>query len=97
MYNDFADAVESFKEKGFTYTYHLDDNSISCKELEKEFSPLDLTIVESYTHDSGTDPGSESTVYAIESKKGDKGLLIIAYGMYADPSKAKLIDRLLGK
>ena len=97
MYTDFADAVESLKEKGFTHTYELENDIISCTELDEKYNVDELTIVESYIHDTGTDPGSESTVYAIESKSKVKGLLIIGYGVYADPQKAKLIDLLLRK
>lgn len=97
MYQDIADAIESFKEKGYVHTYQLTDNVISCEELKKTFLPAELTIKESYRQDSGTDPGSESTAYAIESKDGDKGVLVVAFGMYADPGKAKLIDQLLSK
>ncbi|MEX2478277.1 MAG: hypothetical protein WD357_07560 [Gracilimonas sp.] len=95
MYNDLADAVESLKDKGFDHTYELGDNCITCKELDVEYSVDDLKIVETHSFDQGTDPGSESTVYAIESKKGVKGTLIMSYGMYVDRDKAKLIDRLL--
>lgn len=95
MYQDLADAVESLKEKGFDHTYELGDGSITCKELDVEYTPDDLRIVESYTFDQGTDPGSESSVHAIESEKGVKGLLIISYGMYVEREKAKMIDRLL--
>jgi len=97
MYNDLADAVESMKEKGFTHTYELSENTITCSELEKEFDIDNLKIVDSYSHDTGTDPGSESTVYSIESTSGVKGTLIIGFGMYSNPNKAKLIDRLLKK
>ncbi len=97
MYKDIADAVESLKEKGFTYTYELDGKFISCAELEHKYVADEVKIVESHIFDSGTDPGSESTVYAIESHKGIKGLLIVAYGVYADPEKARLIDKLLSK
>lgn len=95
MYRDLADAVESLKEKGFKHTYELGDNFITCKELEAEYSTDDLSIVETHKFDQGTDPGSESTVYAIESDSGVKGTLIISYGKYVDPQKAELIDRLL--
>ncbi|MEX2604208.1 MAG: hypothetical protein WD361_08385 [Gracilimonas sp.] len=95
MYADLADAVESLKEKGFDHTYELGENCITCKELEVEYSEDDLKILESYSFDQGTDPGSESSIYAIESKNGVKGILIMSYGMYVDPEKAKLIDRLL--
>lgn len=97
MYNDLADAVESMKEKGFTHSYKLSENTITCEELEREFDVDNLEIVDSYSHSSDTDPGSESSVYSIESKDGIKGTLIIGFGMYSDPTKAKLIDKLLNK
>ncbi len=97
MYKDLADAVESMKEKGFTYTYKIDENNITCEELEEIFQVSQLTIIDSFAQDSGTDPGSESTVYAIESETGIKGTLVIGFGMYSDPTKAKLIDKLLNK
>lgn len=95
MYADLADAVESFKEKGYDHTYELGDDCITCKELNVEFTVDNLKIIESHTFDQGTDPGSENTLYAIESNDGVKGLLIISYGMYANRDKAHLIDNLL--
>jgi hypothetical protein len=95
MYNDLADAVESLKDKGFDHTYELGNNCITCKELDVEYSTDDLKIVETHSFNQGTDPGSESTVYAIESNTGVKGTLIMSYGMYVDREKAKLIDILL--
>ncbi len=95
MYNDLADAAESLKEKGYTHTFELGDDCITCKELSVEYTADDLKINESYSFDQGTDPGSESSIYAIESAKGIKGTLIISYGMYVNKDKASLIDRLL--
>lgn len=95
MYTDLADATEAYIEKGYTHTFELKGESIYCDSLDKNYSASDLEIVESYTHDEGTDPGSESTLYALRTKSGDKGLLIISYGMYADKDKAHLIDKLL--
>lgn len=95
MYNDLADAVESMKEKGFTHTYEIKDDVISCSELERKFNIDELTIIDSYSHQAGTDPGNESTVYSIESTDGIKGTLIIGFGIYSNPKKANLIDKLL--
>lgn len=95
MYKDLAHALESFQEKGFNHTFKLGNNCITCVQLDKEYSPDDLTILETHSFDKGTDPGSESTIYAIESNEGLKGTLIISYGMYVDPEKAKLVDQLL--
>lgn len=95
MYEDLADATESLKEKGYTHTFELGKNAITCKELNVAYKAEDLEIVESYTHDEGTDPGSESTIYAIRADSGIKGTLIVSYGMYAQPEKARIIDSLL--
>ncbi len=95
MYNDLADAVESLKEKGFDNTFELGNDCITCKELDVEYTTDDLSIKETHKFDQGTDPGSESTVYAIASDSGVQGTLIMSYGKYVDPEKAELIDRLL--
>lgn len=95
MYNDLADAVESMKEKGFTHTFEISDDVITCSNLDRNFNIDELTIIDSYSHHKGTDPGNESTVYSIESKDGIKGILIIGFGMYSNPKTANLIDKFL--
>jgi hypothetical protein len=95
MYTDLADAVESLKEQGYIHIFGLEEDCIQCKSLEEEFTLGELTVVESHFFDQGTDPGDESSVHAITSESGVKGLLIVSYGMYVDRSKAALIDQLL--
>jgi hypothetical protein len=95
MYTDLADAVESLKEQGYTYIFGLEEDCIKCNSLETEYSPDELTVVESHFFDQGTDPGNESSVHAITAESGVKGLLIVSYGMYVDRAKAALIDRLI--
>src|SRR5690554_2910882 len=94
-YNDLADAVEHFKELGFTHTFKLKGDKIICEEQDRVYLPENLKIIESYRHEIMTDPGSDETVFAIESDKGIKGILIAAFGMYVEPEKAKIISKLL--
>lgn len=95
MYTDLADAVESLKEQGYTHIFGLEEDCIKCISLEKEFTPGELTVVESHFFDQGTDPGSESSVHAITSESGVKGLLIVSFGMYVNRAKTTLIDQLI--
>jgi hypothetical protein len=95
MYTDLADAVESLKVQGYTYIFGLEEDCIKCNSLETEYSPDELTVVESHFFEQGTDPGNESSVHAITAESGVKGLLIVSYGMYVDRAKAALIDRLI--
>lgn len=95
MYKDLADAVETMKERGFNHTFELNGEFIKCEDLNVKYTPEDLRIIESYRYERATDPGSDATVFALQSISGIKGTLIIGYGKYADPEKAKLIDMLL--
>lgn len=95
MYEDLADAVEDFKEKGFTHTFEIEGNKIVCKDLDVKYYPGDVKIIESYRHERGTDPGTDATIFAIKSSTGIKGILIAGYGMYVDNEKAQLIDKLM--
>lgn len=95
MYLDLAEAVESLKEQGYTYVFGLEEDCITCDPLEKDFTPEELSVVESHSFDQGTDPGSESSVHAITTASGVKGLLILSYGMYVDRAKTALVDQIL--
>lgn len=95
MYNDLADAVEYYKEHGFTHVFEIEGNKIICKDLNVSYFPNDIKIMESYRHERMTDPGTDETVYALKSSSGIKGILVAAYGMYVEPWKAELIDSLL--
>lgn len=94
-YEDLADAVEHFKEQGFTHTFRLKDGVIICDEPECIYPPQNLKIIESYRHERMTDPGTDETVFAIESDDGIKGILIAAFGIYVEPEKAEIISKLL--
>lgn len=95
MFEDLADAVESYKERGFIHTFEIEGNNIVCKDLNIKYYPEDVRIVESYRHELMTDPGTDATVFAIQSSTGIKGFLIAGYGIYADPDKAALISKIM--
>ena len=95
MYADLADAVEHFREQGFTHSFEIEKDKIVCKDLGEEYKPGDIKIVESYRHERMTDPGTDETVFAISTSTGTKGILVAAFGMYVEQDKADMIDRLL--
>jgi hypothetical protein len=73
-YETVSIALEELKKKGFTIDYNLEDN---CKK--ENFHPDDYAIVDIYRYEGITDPGDEAAVYAIESKNGEKGVLVTGY------------------
>lgn len=51
---------------------------------DRTFKSDDLTIVEHHRFEGMSDPDDSSVVYALEASNGLKGVLVDAYGAYAN-------------
>jgi hypothetical protein len=91
-YETVSAAVNGLKERGFTLDFNLQENCVICN-LEK-FDPVDFEITEVYRFEGNTDPADEAAVYAIESNKGQKGVLVTGYGISAEGMSAEMVKKL---
>ncbi|MEX1063543.1 MAG: hypothetical protein WEC12_08060 [Balneolaceae bacterium] len=94
MYTDLAHAVEDLKEQGFR---NLLKDKKTGEDMQSGELPDDLegtTILQTFRFDKGTDPGDEATVYVLELPDKSRGFLVLSFGVYQDPDKARLIDQL---
>lgn len=91
-YDTVTDAVKGLKERGFALDFNLRENCLVCQD--RRFNPDDFEIVEVYRFEGATDPADEAVVYAIESKKGDKGILVNGYGPSSDPMTGEMAKKL---
>jgi hypothetical protein len=55
------------------------------------FRPGELAIVEHHRFEGASDPEDMSVVYAIESDDGVRGIVVDAFGVYADPALAAFL------
>jgi hypothetical protein len=60
-------------------------------ESGETFRPQDLTIVEHHRFEGASDPDDMAIVYGIESNSGIRGVLVDAYGVYADPRVSEFL------
>jgi hypothetical protein len=85
VYSTMTEAMEALRRQGFTADFTL------CKETGRitatgaSFKGEELKIVEHHRFEGISDPDDSSVLYALETVDGVKGLLIDAYGTYADP------------
>jgi len=91
-YDTVTAAIKGLKERGYTKDFNLKENCIICHE--DKFHPEDFEITEVYRFEGNSDPGDEAIVYAIESNKGDKGVLVNGYGTSADQMSSELAKKL---
>ncbi len=93
-YDTLSQAVNGLKERGFNIDFNLSFDCITCHETPVNLLPTEFEIVEVHRFEGMTNPSDSSVVYAIESKHGQKGVLVNAYGIYADPVSDEMIKKL---
>ena len=91
-YDTVTAAVNGLKQRGYTMDFNLSENCIVCNT--DKFNPEDFEITEVYRFEGNTDPADEAVVYAIESTKGHKGILVSGYGISAEGMSADMAKKL---
>jgi hypothetical protein len=83
-YDTLTEALNGLKKRGYTENFNLKPFCIECPSLALQLYPEDFTIDEYYRFEVNSDPDDNSIIYAISAKDGLKGVLIDAYGVYAE-------------
>ncbi|MBS1601665.1 MAG: phosphoribosylpyrophosphate synthetase [Bacteroidetes bacterium] len=93
-YDTVAEAVNGLKQRGYTIDFNLAADKVFCEKTPLELAPSDFEITEFYRFEGNSDPADEAVVYAIESKRGDKGLLVTGFGITAEGIGEELVEKL---
>ncbi len=93
-YSTLVHAIDDLRKKGYDRDFNLRESCLECSASGRQLSPDDFEITGTYHFDGNTDVDDEVVLYTIESKSGLKGLLVNAYGIYADSVSDALIAKL---
>jgi hypothetical protein len=91
-YDTVTAAVAGLKQRGYTLDFNLSQNSLICQQ--DKFEPEEFEITEVYRFEGNSDPADEAVVFAIESNKGHKGVLVNGYGPSSDEMSAEMAKKL---
>jgi len=87
------DAIDDLRRRGYTANFQIRDNTLSEVTSGRMFRPGELAIVEHHRFEGASDPDDMSVVYAIESDDGVHGIVVDAFGTYADPALADFLEK----
>lgn len=94
-FDTLVDALNDLNRRGYSGNLKLGADYLEETERALTLYPENFRVVESYRFEGMTDPADNSVVYAIESNDGEfKGVLVTAYGTYADEISPELIRAL---
>jgi hypothetical protein len=91
-YGTITEAIEQLRKQGYTMDFNLEENCIVCHP--DKFHPEDFEIVDIYRYEGDEDPADETSIYAIESKTGLKGVLINGRGHSSNSMSVAMLDKL---
>ncbi len=83
-YDNLVDALQGLRKKGYTLDFNLHEENNKLVANELQLHPEDFEIKEMHRIEGTSSPDDNSVIYAIESKDGHKGVLVDAYGVYAE-------------
>jgi len=94
VYDTVAEAIKGLKQRGYSIDFNLVADRLHCPDLALALHPDDFRITEFYRFEGESDPADEAVVYAIESKRGEKGLLVTGFGITAEGLGEEMIEKL---
>ena len=93
-YATLTEALDDLRQRGFTADFDLHPHCIKCEAMQIDLHPEDFEITEVYRFEGASNPDDSEVVYAIAGKNGLKGVLVDAYGAYADSLTAEMLAKL---
>lgn len=94
-YNTLSEAITDSQKRVCTENLNLQSNCTECKDLNYKLYVNQFVIDEIHRFESNSNPDESSIFFAISSTEFSlEGLLIDAYGAFADSLNAEMIQKL---
>jgi hypothetical protein len=85
MEDTLTHVVEELARRGYDEHFRVVDGRLHALGTSQRFETKDVVICGYYRFEGVSDPDDMAIVYAIETRSGMRGILVDAFGVYADP------------
>ena len=93
-YNTLSEAINDLQTNEYPYDFNLKPECLECASLKIEIHPEDFKVDEVHRFEGMSSTDDNSVLYAISAKDGIWGLLVDAYGVYAENISEKMRKKL---
>ncbi len=87
-----SQVIEILRQKGFREDFEMKKGGFTAVTSGTILMPDDIKIIKTYRFEGESNPDDMSVLYAMETDSGVKGILIDAYGTYANNEPEKLSE-----
>jgi hypothetical protein len=89
-----AGVIDVLARQGFTASFVAVPTGLRLLGSRTTFRPEEMTIRGYRRFEGVSDPDDMSIVYAVEATDGTRGTLVDAFGVYANPILAAVLDHI---
>jgi hypothetical protein len=89
-----TEAITDLRNRGYEHDFNLHSEWLECQKLTLQLKPMDFHVDEVHRFEGMTNPDDSSILFAIRSPQGVKGILVDAYGTYAESISNEMLKRL---
>lgn len=89
--NTLTERVNKAIKNGYVHNFKMTKQGLVSSQNEKTYGPSEVSITDFYRFEGESDPADNAIMYVIDTSDGIKGILIDAYGAYADENVNKFI------
>jgi hypothetical protein len=93
QYGTVTEALADLTRRGFTANFEYINDAFTAVDSGRTFRAEELTIVEHHRFEGASDPEDMAVVYAIESRDGIRGVVVDAFGVYANPKLGRFLRK----
>ena len=93
-YNTMVEALQDLQARGYSDEFVLKSSCVHCKAKNLSLKPDEFEIVEVYRFEGMSSPDDNAVVYALEAADGTKGVIVDAYGPYAQNLDFEMAEKL---
>jgi hypothetical protein len=93
-FDTLTEAIQDLNARGYQDDFNLHPEWIECAPRGLKLKPDEFHVDEVYRFEGATDPDDSAVLFAIRSGNGVKGILVDAYGAYADSLSQEMVRAL---
>ncbi len=94
-FDTLSEAITDLQNRGYSEDLNLQSDCLECKALDYKLYADQFEVDEMHRFEGDSNPDDSSILFAISSETFNlKGLLVDAYGVYADPLNTAMIQKL---
>jgi len=87
--------TDELTKQGYDTEFQIVEEGLKSLKTKKVYQPEELTIVNHHRFEGITNPDDMAILYVIETKDGQKGTIVDAYGLYSDDDLGAFMKKVM--